>query len=526
MEGYNNCLLCYGETGSGKSFTMQGNRKDPGLVYLSIDTIFAYMQYAATKEFIIRCSYVEIYNESINDLLNPKALNLQIKEDKKNGVKIANATEEVCHSVAQIHSLLALGEAHKQFSGTKINPNGSSSHCIFSIIIESKLRSSESEIFAISTLNLIDLAGSEGSGMNIQSTLASKNREMKHINKSLITLGTVIMRLSDKANTVHVPFRDSKLTRLLRSSLEGSAKILLICNIAPCSQNYDESLSTLKFAQRAKKINQVLSKNSFAEEDSLILEIYKDIRAITLKLCDIETKISSIPVINDVEEDSPLREHSPVRRQHSGVESIIKEKLQLQSSLERLSSMIINSEKLTASNKDEINDINDYAEISIKNQERRRTRLSIIKDSSPIISEDSKFQEKVARCRHRHENSIVIKSRKNTLEADTKVPDISFEVGRKETYLLDSVDEFLEFQEAQRAIELNNKGQENIEDLNKSSLVLIVDEQDILISDMEEMLKEKDNQISVLKDELELCRSNMARMQRQIKVLKEQKKAI
>lgn len=129
ISGYNGCIFCYGQTGSGKTHTMHGVRKtNPGLVPLSIDHIFTMIQRSSGKEFLIRCSYIEIYNESVNDLLNPNFLNLQLAEDKKSGIKIIGVTEEVCTSSNQVNSLLVMGEKHKNIASTNFNQRSSRAH--------------------------------------------------------------------------------------------------------------------------------------------------------------------------------------------------------------------------------------------------------------------------------------------------------------------------------------------------------------------------------------------------------------
>jgi centromeric protein E len=129
ISGFNGCIFCYGQTGSGKTHTMHGVRKtNPGLVPLSIEHIFSMIQKSSGKEFLIRCAYIEIYNESINDLLNPNLLNLQLAEDKRSGIKIPGVTEEVCTSSHQVNSLLAMGEKHRITASTNFNQRSSRSH--------------------------------------------------------------------------------------------------------------------------------------------------------------------------------------------------------------------------------------------------------------------------------------------------------------------------------------------------------------------------------------------------------------
>ena len=181
MQGYNGCLFCYGQTGSGKTFTMYGNQSSQGIVPLSVQSIFIYVQETPEQEFLISCSYLEVYNESVNDLLNKDGQNLIIQEDKRNGMVIAGLTEEVCTTIDQIYSLLYIGETNKQFAATNLNLKSSRSHCIFRINIEAKNRDDNGEQ-SFGTLYLVDLAGSESANVH-KNKESIRTMEMKHINR-------------------------------------------------------------------------------------------------------------------------------------------------------------------------------------------------------------------------------------------------------------------------------------------------------------------------------------------------------
>lgn len=186
MEGYNSSIFCYGQTGSGKTFTMHGFRKQQiGIIQMAIDTMFAYIEEYSDSLFLIRCSYLEIYNECVNDLLNPGNVNLQIQEDKRIGLKVVNLTENVCNSIKQVTALLLLGENSKQIASTSFNSRSSRSHCIFRIIVERKC--SKSGDMSVATLNLIDLAGSESAAAHTNSVSANRRQEMKYINRVTVT---------------------------------------------------------------------------------------------------------------------------------------------------------------------------------------------------------------------------------------------------------------------------------------------------------------------------------------------------
>lgn len=186
MEGFNGCIFCYGQTGSGKTFTMYGNQSSPGIVPLSVESIFAFILDTPDREFLVRCSYLEVYNENINDLLNPNGENLKILEDKKNGVIIDGLTEEICTSLNQVNSFLYIGETNKQFAATNLNMKSSRSHCMyglyrFKINVESLSTEDETDM-NYGVLYLVDLAGSESADVH-DGSVGQRTKEMKYINR-------------------------------------------------------------------------------------------------------------------------------------------------------------------------------------------------------------------------------------------------------------------------------------------------------------------------------------------------------
>jgi len=293
MEGINASILAYGQTASGKTFTMKGTgKKNPGIIPLSIQDVFTYIQQATDKEFLLRVSYLEIYNEVINDLLAPENINLKIHEDPNGLIYVGNLKEEIVLSLDHVMSLISAGEAHRHVGTTNYNDQSSRSHTIFRMIIESKdigadpssdgASSAQSKPVRYSCLNLIDLAGSEkaSDGLN-----AIRNKEGAYINKSLLTLGTVISKLSEKANG-HVPFRDSKLTRILQNSLSGNSRVAIICTITLASNNFEETHNTLKFASRAKQITNNAQINTIMDDKALIKQYRHEIAELKSKLND------------------------------------------------------------------------------------------------------------------------------------------------------------------------------------------------------------------------------------------------
>jgi centromeric protein E len=300
MEGYHGTVFAYGMTGTGKTFSMQGTATNPGVIPLAITDIFSYIRETPHREFLLRVSYLEIYNEKINDLLAgpiagtnglPGAQEeIKLREDSKRGVYATPLKEEIVQSPTQLLRVIARGDNARRVAGTQFNARSSRSHAVVQIVVESRERApaptgnvagnKRSAIVPggvrVSTLSLIDLAGSEKAADNKE-----RRTEGSHINKSLLTLGTVIARLaSDKEKAEkdkgkgdkHLPYRDSKLTRLLQPALSGNSLVSILCTIqigstgsaAHATTHTGETLNTLKFASRAK--NNIVSHAKKADE--------------------------------------------------------------------------------------------------------------------------------------------------------------------------------------------------------------------------------------------------------------------
>ena len=272
LEGYNSTIFAYGQTGTGKTYTMEGFTFNPvdekrGIVPRVIEEIFKYIQNIQkeyqnnineNENFVVRASYLQIYNEYINDLLLPERKNLNIREDKKKGIYIDNLSEWIVRNSDDIYTLLERGSENRATSSTVMNEISSRSHAIFIITVEqtSSTKNNDLNNYNISTkiskLNLVDLAGSERT--KITGAKGKQLEESKKINKSLSALGNVINALTELKGANHIPYRDSKLTRLLEDSLGGNCKTTMITMISPCQDFINETLSSLSFARRAKKI--------------------------------------------------------------------------------------------------------------------------------------------------------------------------------------------------------------------------------------------------------------------------------
>ncbi|KAF8783931.1 hypothetical protein HU200_000104 [Digitaria exilis] len=344
MDGVNGTIFAYGVTSSGKTHTMHGDQRSPGIIPLAVKDAFSIIQETPNREFLLRVSYLEIYNEVVNDLLNPSGQNLRIREDLQ-GTFVEGIKEEVVLSPAHALSLIAAGEEHRHVGSTNFNLLSSRSHTIFTLTIESSPcgESSEGETVMFSQLNLIDLAGSESSRAE---TTGVRRKEGSYINKSLLTLGTVISKLTDGKAT-HVPFRDSKLTRLLQSSLSGQGRVSLICTVTPASSNSEETHNTLKFAHRAKQIEIQASQNKIMDEKSLIKKYQNEIRRLKEELDQLKRGIlCSTPLKdNDILWKQKL-EDGNVKLQ-SRLEQEEEAKAALLARIQRLTQLILVSTKAT-----------------------------------------------------------------------------------------------------------------------------------------------------------------------------------
>ena len=228
---------------------------------------------------------MQIYNEDIKDLLAPDHMKLAIHESRDSGVYVAGLREEIASSPDQVMEQLNKGEAHRHVGETKMNKNSSRSHSIFRMVVESRSRNADDDsAIRVSTLSLVDLAGSE----RIAKTGAEGQRmkEGAAINKSLLTLGTVINKLSEGSagGGGHIPYRDSKLTRILQPSLGGNAKTAIICAITPANEHSEESHSTLRFACRAKRVVNSATVNEVLSDDALLKRQAKEIAELRQKL--------------------------------------------------------------------------------------------------------------------------------------------------------------------------------------------------------------------------------------------------
>ncbi|KAM8831655.1 kinesin-like protein KIF13B isoform 2-T2 [Spinachia spinachia] len=260
--GYNACIFAYGQTGSGKSYTMMGSSEQPGLIPRLCSSLFSRTLGEGQEGecFTVEVSYMEIYNEKVRDLLDPKGNRqaLRVREHKVMGPYVDGLSRLAVACYKDIESLMSEGNKSRTVAATNMNEESSRSHAVFNIILTHTLMDLKSETSGekVSKLSLVDLAGSERAAKT--GAAGERLKEGSNINKSLSTLGLVISALADqgggKYKSKFVPYRDSVLTWLLKDSLGGNSRTAMVATISPSADNYDESLSTLRYADRAKSI--------------------------------------------------------------------------------------------------------------------------------------------------------------------------------------------------------------------------------------------------------------------------------
>ncbi|KAK9268639.1 hypothetical protein L1049_000396 [Liquidambar formosana] len=311
LAGYNTSILSYGQTGSGKTYTMWGppsamvEDPSPGSLQGIVPRIFQMMFSEIQKEldnsegkqinYQCRCSFLEIYNEQIGDLLDPTQRNLQIKDDAKNGFYVENLTEEYVTSYEDVTQILIKGLSSRKVGATSINSKSSRSHIVFTCVIESWCKGTSSKCFSsskTSRISLVDLAGMERN--NVDDAGRQCVREGKNVKKSLSQLGylvNILAKGTQSGNTEDIPYNSSCLTHLLRESLGGNAKLTVICAISPDNKSNGETLSTLRFGQRAKSIRNEPVINEITEDD--VNDLSDQIRLLKEELIRAKSNVSN-----------------------------------------------------------------------------------------------------------------------------------------------------------------------------------------------------------------------------------------
>jgi kinesin family protein 18/19 len=265
LDGYNATVFAYGATGCGKTHTITGTAQQPGIIFLTMQELFERIEEKKEERVTeVSLSYLEIYNETIRDLLVPGGAKqgLMLREDANQSVSVAGLSSHHPQNVQEVMDMIMRGNECRTMSPTEANATSSRSHAVLQINVAQKDRNADvNEPLTMATLSIIDLAGSERAS-------ATKNRgerlqEGANINKSLLALGSCINALCDARKRNHVPYRNSKLTRLLKFSLGGNCKTVMIVCVSPSSQHFDETQNTLRYANRAKNIQTKVTRNVY-----------------------------------------------------------------------------------------------------------------------------------------------------------------------------------------------------------------------------------------------------------------------
>lgn len=416
MEGYHGTVFAYGMTGTGKTFSMQGTASSPGVIPLAITDIFSYIRETPSREFLLRVSYLEIYNEKIHDLLsmptgagvggNVAQEEIKLREDSKRGVYATPLKEEIVQSPTQLLRVIARGDQARRTASTQFNARSSRSHAVVQIVVESRERMPGSAAAAaaggskragiapggvrVSTLSLIDLAGSEKAAESKE-----RRQEGAHINKSLLTLGTVIAKLSEwkdkegkggDKDGKHLPYRDSKLTRLLQSALAGNSLVSILCTIqigaagtaASANSHTAETLNTLKFASRAK--NSIVSHAKKAEEAlgaggeggaRVLLERYRLEIVELRKQLDTQAKKKASEAEAEVEiekekdeEEERAIEHEASERHEEQLLEMQLARTALKERIDHLNRLILSSKSIGVNSNGSMSSLGNYARFS------------------------------------------------------------------------------------------------------------------------------------------------------------------
>lgn len=262
FEGYNACIFAYGQTGSGKTYTMMGSQNQTGLIPRLCNELFDRISSNEDENitYKVEVSYIEIYNEKVRDLLCPRGnqATLRVREHKILGPYVEGLTKLVVSSFKDIENLMIEGNKSRTVAATNMNTESSRSHAVFNIVLTRSEYDKETESIGekVSKLSLVDLAGSERASKS--GAEGERLKEGSNINRSLVTLGQVISSLAESGGkgkkALHVPYRDSVLTWLLKDNLGGNSKTVMVATVSPAADNYEETLSTLRYADRAKRI--------------------------------------------------------------------------------------------------------------------------------------------------------------------------------------------------------------------------------------------------------------------------------
>ncbi|EAR99491.4 kinesin motor catalytic domain protein (macronuclear) [Tetrahymena thermophila SB210] len=396
LDGFNASIIAYGQTGTGKTYTMEGfsykyHHPNIGIIPRSVDEIFNYIQNCQGKQstFMVRASYLQIYNEIISDLLKVDRQNLSIREDRKKGVYVEGLSEWAVRSPRDIYALIKRGAVARATASTKLNDVSSRSHAVFIITVEQMYTDDENKPkkIKVGKLNLVDLAGSER--VRVSGATGQRLEECKKINQSLSALGNVISALTDpKGTRGHIPYRDSKITRLLEDSLGGNCKTTMIATISPANEAFGESLSTLKFANRAKNIKNNPIVNEDLDQRALLRRYEDELLKLRGELQKKSQNIVDQQKIQQLEEDKQRVLQAYQQRSKEYYEEIEAKKL-LEEQIKALQSQVLmggqkleENERIKSMLEEQQRKIRQEYEQKVQDLERERQQIVQDKEES------------------------------------------------------------------------------------------------------------------------------------------------
>lgn len=310
VHGLNATVFAYGSTGSGKTYTMVGTEGDPGLMVLSLHTIFNYIKKdKSSDEFEVTCSYLEVYNEVIYDLLEKSSGHLDLREDPEQGIIVAGLRCIKVNSADRILELLNVGNSRRKTDSTDANGTSSRSHAVLEITVLRRQKKKYRSQVIRGKLALVDLAGSERASET--NSGGQKLRDGANINRSLLALANCINALGkqQKKGLAYVPYRNSKLTRILKVGLSGNSQTVMIATISPADNQYHHTVNTLKYADRAKEIKTHIQKNigtvdtHVSDYQRMIDSLQTEVSQLKTQLAEKESQLSTKPTERPVDDE-------------------------------------------------------------------------------------------------------------------------------------------------------------------------------------------------------------------------------
>ncbi|CAM0876219.1 unnamed protein product [Alopecurus aequalis] len=277
LTGINATIFAYGQTSSGKTYTMRGVTES------AVSDIYRHMENTPEREFVIKISAIEIYNEIVKDLLQPESGPLRLLDDPEKGPIVEKLGEQIAKNREHLRHLISICEEQRQVGETALNDTSSRSHQIIRLTVESRLREVSGCVKSfVASLNFVDLAGSERAAQTHAS--GARLKEGCHINRSLLTLTKVIRKLSSEKRSGHIPYRDSKLTRILQLSLGGNARTAIICTMSPALTHVEQSRNTLFFATCAKEVTNTAKVNMVISDKQLVKHLQTEVARLEAEL--------------------------------------------------------------------------------------------------------------------------------------------------------------------------------------------------------------------------------------------------